>query len=49
MIDKKIVGEILEKIEREENESRTPKNLVEVRFEKGTPLTLTLANPTSIA
>ena len=35
MFNKKIVEEVLENIEKKENENRIPKNLVEVRFEDG--------------
>ena len=35
MFNKKIIEEVLENIEKKENENRIPKNLVEVRFEDG--------------
>ncbi len=35
MFNRKIVEEVLENIEKKENENRIPKNLVEVRFEDG--------------
>ena len=35
MFNKRIVEEVLENIEKKENENRIPKNLVEVRFEDG--------------